>query len=130
MNYYFSTTLEGVSFDEAEKQVTEELKTEGFGVLTEIDVTGTFKKKLDVDFKKYKILGACNPQLAYKALQSEDKAGVFLPCNIIVEEQENGNIEVSAVSPVASMMTIENKELEEIIREVEKKLKGVIGRLK
>lgn len=130
MNYYFSTTLEGVSFDEAEKQVTEELKTEGFGVLTEIDVTGTFKKKLDIDFKKYKILGACNPQFAYKALQSEDKAGVFLPCNIIVEEHENGNIEVSAVSPVASMMTIENRDLEKIIREVEKKLKGVIERLK
>ena len=130
MKYYFTTTLESVSFDEAEKQVTEELKTEGFGVLTEIDVTGTFKKKLDVDFKKYKILGACNPQFAYKALQAEDKAGVFLPCNIIVEEQENGNIEVSAASPVASMMAIENKDLEKIILEVEKKLKGVIERLK
>ena len=130
MKYYFTTTLEGVNFDEAEKQVTEELKTEGFGILTEIDVSGTFKKKLDVDFKKYKILGACNPQFAYKALQAEDKAGVFLPCNIIVEEQENGNIEVSAVSPVASMMAIENKDLEKIILEVEKKLKGVIERLK
>ena len=130
MKYYFNTTLQDISFDEAEKRVTEELKTEGFGVLTEIDVRGTFKKKLDVDFKKYKILGACNPQFAYKALQAEDKAGVFLPCNIIVEEHENGNIEVSAVSPVASMMTIENKDLEKIILEVEKKLKGVIERLK
>ncbi len=129
MKYYFTTTLEGVSFDEAEKQVTEQLKTEGFGILTEIDVSGTFKKKLDVDFKKYKILGACNPQFAYKALQAEDKAGVFLPCNIVVEEQENGNIEVSAASPVASMMAIENKDLEKIILEVEKKLKGVIERL-
>ena len=108
MKYYFSTTLEGVSFDEAEKQIIEQLKTEGFGILTEIDVSGTFKKKLDVDFKKYKILGACNPQFAYKALQSEDKAGVFLPCNIIVEEQKGGIIEVSAVSPVASMLAIEN----------------------
>ena len=130
MKYYYSKTLVGVSFDEAEKRVTEQLKSEGFGILTEIDVSGTFKKKLDVDFKKYKILGACNPQFAYKALQAEDKAGVFLPCNIIVEEQENGNIEVSAVSPVASMMAIENKDLEKIIEEVEKKLKGVIERLK
>ena len=130
MKYYYSKTLVGVSFDEAEKRVTEQLKSEGFGILTEIDVSGTFKKKLDVDFKKYKILGACNPQFAYKALQAEDKAGVFLPCNIIVEEQENGNIEVSAVSPVASMMAIDNKDLEKIIEEVEKKLKGVIERLK
>ena len=130
MKYYFSTTLVGVSFDEAEKRVIEQLKSEGFGILTEIDVTSTFKKKLDVDFKKYKILGACNPHFAHKALQTEDKAGVFLPCNIIVEEQEDGIIEVSAVSPVASMVAIKNKDLEKIIEEVEMKLKAVIERLR
>ena len=101
MNYYFSKILTATSFSEAEEQVTELLKTEGFGVLTEIDVSKTLKNKINVDFKKYKILGACNPQIAYQALQIDDKAGVFLPCNIIVEEHENGNIEVSAVSPVA-----------------------------
>ena len=130
MNYYFSTMLEGVSFTESEKKVTEQLKIEGFGVLTEIDVSGTFKKKLDVDFKKYKILGACNPQIAHKALQIDAKAGVFLPCNIIVEEHENGTVEVTAVSPVASMMSIENKDLQLLMAEVENKLKLVIENLR
>jgi len=130
MKYFFSTTLVGVSFDEAEKRVTEQLKSEGFGILTEIDVTGTFKKKLDVDFKKYKILGACNPQIAYKALQIDDKAGVFLPCNIVVKEHDNGTIEVSSVNPVASMMSIEHEEIGRLMREVEQKLKAVINSLK
>ena len=97
MSYYFNKTLSGKSFDQAIDVVTAELKNEGFGVLTEIDVKETLKKKLDVDFKKYKILGACNPSFAHKALQSEDKIGVMLPCNVIVEEHDNGEIEVSAV---------------------------------
>ena len=88
MSYYFNTLLKGKSFEEAIELVTTELKKEGFGVLTEIDVKETLKNKIDVDFKKYKILGACNPHFAYKALQSEDKIGVFLPCNVIVEEHE------------------------------------------
>ena len=92
MSYYYNKVLKGKDFNEAIDQVTAELKKEGFGVLTEIDVKETLKKKIDVDFKKYKILGACNPHFAHKALQSEDKIGVFLPCNVVVEENENGDI--------------------------------------
>lgn len=129
MSYYFNKVVKGRSFDEAIEQVTEELKKEGFGVLTEIDVKETLKKKIDVDFKKYKILGACNPHFAYKALQSEDKIGVFLPCNVIVEEHENGEIEVSAVDPIASMSTVENKALGGLASEVREKLIKVIENL-
>jgi len=102
MKYFYSATTDQ-SFDEAIETVTALLKDEGFGVLTEIDVKDTLKKKLDVDFKKYRILGACNPQFAHKALTAEDKIGVMLPCNVIVEEHEDGKVEVSAVDPVASM---------------------------
>ena len=129
MKYYFNTTLKGVSFEEAIDKVTEELKKEGFGVLTEIDIAQTLKKKLDVDFKKYKILGACNPPFAYKALTSEDKIGLFLPCNVVVEEHENGDIEVSAVDPIASMMSVENEKLGEVAHEVQQKMKQVIDNL-
>ena len=126
MSYYFSKTLKGKTFDEAIEAATAALKTEGFGVLTEIDVTSTLKKKIDVDFKKYRILGACNPHFAYKALSSEDKIGVFLPCNVVVEENEEGEIEVSAVDPVASMMSVKNDSLGPIAGEVRQKLKRVI----
>ncbi|MCX2738395.1 DUF302 domain-containing protein [Pontibacter anaerobius] len=129
MNYYFNKTLKGKSFDEAVEQVTAELKKEGFGVLTEIDVKETLKKKIDIDFKKYKILGACNPHFAHKALQSEDKIGVFLPCNVVVEENENGDVEVSAVDPIASMAAAKNDALEGIAKEVQQKLKQVIDNL-
>ena len=129
MSYYFNKVLQGKDFDEAVQQVTEELKKEGFGVLTEIDISATLKKKLDVDFKKYKILGACNPEFAYKALQSEDKIGVFLPCNVIVEEHDNGDIEVSAVDPVASMISVKNDSLGETAGDVQQKLKRVISNL-
>jgi len=129
MSYYFNKVLNGRSFDEAIEQVTEELKKEGFGVLTEIDVKETLKKKIDVDFKKYKILGACNPHFAYKALQSEDKIGVFLPCNVIVEEHEDGKIEVSAVDPISSMSTVENEALGALASEVREKLIKVIENL-
>jgi uncharacterized protein (DUF302 family) len=111
------------------EHVTEALKNEGFGVLTEIDVQATLKKKIDVDFKKYKILGACNPHFAYKALTNEDKIGVFLPCNIIVEEHENGEVEVSAVDPIASMIAVQNDSLATIALEVQQKLKTIIENL-
>lgn len=125
MSYYESTTFDG-SFDEAIAKATEELKKEGFGILTEIDVKETLKKKLDVDFKKYKILGACNPGFAHKALQAEDKIGTMLPCNVIVEEHEDGTVEVSAVNPIASMQAVENLSLGSIAEEVKSKLEKVI----
>lgn len=109
--------------------MTTELKKEGFGILTEIDIKETLKKKIDVDFKKYKILGGYNPHFAHKALQSEDKIGLFLPCNVIVEEHDNGDIEVSAVDPMVSMITVENESLGEIANEVQQKLKLVIDNL-
>lgn len=127
MKYYYSKKVDD-SFDQAIEKITGLLKDEGFGVLTEIDVKETLKKKIDVDFKKYKILGACNPQFAHKALQAEDKIGVFLPCNVIVEESEDGKTEISAVSPKASMMAVENDQLGEIAGEVEDRLKKVIDR--
>ncbi len=129
MNYYISKIVSNVGFDEAVLKVTEELKNEGFGILSEIDVSETLKKKIDVDFKKYKILGACNPQFAYKALTSEDKIGVFLPCNIVVEEHENGDVEVSSVDPVASMISVKNESLGPLAAEIKKKLVRVIDNL-
>lgn len=129
MSYYYNKVLKGKKFDEAIEQVTAELKKEGFGVLTEIDVKETLKKKIDVDFKKYKILGACNPHFAYKALTSEDKIGVFLPCNVVVEEHENGDVEVSAVDPIASMIAVKNESLGSIASEIQQKLRRVIDSL-
>lgn len=128
MDYHFSTTLY-VSFDEAVKQITEGLKTEGFGVITEINMHDKLKEKLGVDFKRYKILGACNPQYAYKALQAEDKIGTMLPCNVLVIEQGQNEIEISAVNPVASMQAIANPSLGKIALEVTNKLKNVIDSL-
>lgn len=125
MKYYMSTTFNG-TFDEAIIKVTEELKKYGFGVLTEIDVKETLKKKLDVDFKKYKILGACNPANAHKALLAEDKIGTMLPCNVIVEEHEDGVVEVSAVDPMASMQAVENDELKPIAKFIRDQLEKVI----
>ena len=125
MEYYFSKTIAG-SFDDAIQKVTEALKSEGFGILTEIDIKATLKKKLDVDFYNYKILGACNPPFAYKALLAEDKIGILLPCNVIVQERTAGQVEVSAVDPSASMQSIENKELHDIATEVRARLQKVI----
>ena len=129
MSYYFNKVLENTSFEEAVEKVTIELKKEGFGVLTEIDVKETLKKKIDVDFRKYKILGACNPQFAFKALTAEDKIGVFLPCNVIVQEHESGEVEVAAVDPIASMISVNNHLLEGTATEVQQKLKRVIENL-
>ncbi len=125
MKYYMSTTFNG-TFDDAVNKVTEELKKYGFGVLTEIDVKETLKNKLDIDFKKYKILGACNPANAHKALLAEDKIGAMLPCNVIVEEHEDGVVEVSAVDPMASMQAVENDELEPIAKHIRDQLEKVI----
>ncbi len=128
MKYYFSKIL-SIPFDDAVIGVTEELKKEGFGILTEIDVQETLKKKLDVDFKRYTILGACNPPFAYQALQNEDKIGTMLPCNVVVQEVENGRVEVAAVDPMASMQAVENPDLSEIAKEVRAKLKAVVDNL-
>ena len=128
MEYYFSKTIAD-SFDNAIQKVTEALKAEGFGILTEIDIKATLKKKLDVDFYNYKILGACNPPFAYKALLAENKIGTMLPCNVIVQEKETGQVEISAVDPVASMQAIENDELAAIAEEVRNNLRKVIDNL-
>jgi uncharacterized protein (DUF302 family) len=128
MVYYFSKLLD-ISFDDAVQKTTEELKKEGFGVLTEIDVKATLKKKLDVDFRNYKILGACNPNFAYQALQKERMIGTMLPCNVIVQEPEDGKAEVTAIDPVASMQAIENPELTDIAQQVRSKLQAVIERV-
>jgi uncharacterized protein (DUF302 family) len=128
MEYYFSKTM-NCSFDNAVQKVTEALKTEGFGILTEIDIKATLKTKLDVDFYSYKILGACNPPYAYKALLTEDKIGTMLPCNVIVQEKVQGQVEISAVDPAASMLSIDNDELREIATEIRVKLQNVIAQL-
>lgn len=128
MSYYFSKIV-NEDFDSAIEKVTAKLKEEGFGVLTEIDVKETLKKKLNVDFKKYKILGACNPPFAYQALQSEDKIGIMLPCNVVVEENYDGKVEVSAVDPIASMQAVQNEKLASVAYEVREKLKRVIDQL-
>jgi uncharacterized protein (DUF302 family) len=128
MSYYFNKVVD-MAFDEAIDKVTEELKKEGFGVLTEIDVKEALKKKLNVDFRKYRILGACNPQYAYKALQAEDKIGTMLPCNVIVQETEDGKVEIAAIDPVASMQSVQNDSLGEIATIIRAKLKQVIEKV-
>lgn len=128
MSYYLSKNVQ-YGFEEAIEKVTVELKEEGFGVLTEIDVKETLKKKLDVDYKKYTILGACNPGFAHQALQKEDKVGAMLPCNVIVEQHKNGTVEISAVDPVASMQAIDNSRLAAIAAEVKQRLSTVIDRV-
>ena len=125
MSYYFSKVIDD-KFDDAIERVTRHLADAGFGVLTTIDVSATLKKKLDVDFQRYTILGACNPGFAYKALQAEDKIGVMLPCNVIVQEKSDGKVEVSAVDPMASMMAIENEALGGVATQVQGMLKNVI----
>jgi len=127
-SYYFAKEL-NTSFDDAIEKVTEALKEEGFGILTEIDVRETLKKKLDVDFRPYRILGACNPPFAYKALQAEEKIGTMLPCNVIVQEKEPGKVEVAAVDPVASMAAVKNEQLAEVATVIREKLKKIIENL-
>ena len=126
--YAFSTVL-NTSYEEAVSKVTEALKEEGFGVLTEIDVKATLKKKLNVDFRNYRILGACNPQYAYQAILKEDKVGTMLPCNVIVQEHAQGKVEVAAINPIASMLAINNPELRGVAEQIQDKLKKVIDTL-
>jgi len=127
--YYINTTILGLTFDEAIDKVTEALKKEGFGVLTDIDIKVTMKKKLDVDLNEYRILGACNPGYAYKALQEENKIGTMLPCNVIVQENNDGTIDISAVDPIASMQAVENENLGSLAIGIKKKLQNVIDSL-
>ena len=125
MNYYYSKTIRA-EFDDAVSGIKQALKDEGFGILTEIDVRDTLKKKLDVEFRNYRILGACNPPFAYKALQAEDKIGTMLPCNVVVQETADGRVELAAIDPVAAMQAIGNPELREIAEAIGQKLKKII----
>lgn len=129
MAYYISTTLNR-PFDESIEAVTNALQTEGFGVLSDIDVKATMKKKLDVDFHNYRILGACNPPYAHKALEAEDKIGTLLPCNVIVQEQVPGQVEIAAVDPVSSMEVVNNQDVRPIADEIRSRLERVITSLK
>lgn len=124
-NYGF-TKIVNLNYEEAIEKVTEELKKEGFGVLTEIDVKETLKKKLDVDFKPYKILGACNPPFAYKSLQAEEQIGLMLPCNVIVYVNDNNETVVAAIDPISSMQAVNNPNLGDVAQTIQNKLKNVI----
>lgn len=128
MSYYISTTLDA-TFDETIDRVTQLLATEGFGILTEIDVRETLKRKLDVDFRPYRILGACNPSFAYEALQHEERIGAMLPCNVIVRQTSDGRVEVAAVDPIASMQAVDNPALADLAEQVRAKLAAVVEAL-
>jgi uncharacterized protein (DUF302 family) len=128
MSYYMSITLDQ-PFEKSVEMVIEALKNEGFGVLTDIDVRATMRKKLDVEFRNYRILGACNPPFARKALEAEDKIGILLPCNVIVQELNPGRVEVSAVDPVSSMQAVDNKVVHLVAEEIREKLRCVIAAL-
>jgi len=128
MSYYFTKKL-NASFDEAIARVTEELKKEGFGILTDIDVKATLKIKLGVNFRPYRILGACNPPFAFQALQAEDKIGTMLPCNVVVQEKAPGKVEVTSIDPVAYMAAVDNPNLRTIGEQVREKLKRVIDNM-
>lgn len=128
MSYYFSRTL-ATGFDQAVQHTVEVLKQHGFGIITEIDVQDTFKKKLDVEFRKYRILGACNPMLAHEALRLEDKIGTMLPCNVVVQDLGGGKVEIAAIDPVASMLAVENPRLKEAALEVQRRLKQAVAAL-
>ena len=129
MDYYKAKQLQNVSFNEAIRKVTEALKEEGLGILTEIDVQATLKEKLDKEFRPYKILGACNPPFAFEALKAEDKIGTMLPCNVIVQQLDAHTIEVAAIDPQASMQSVENQALEKIAQAIKTKLASAIERL-
>ncbi|HWE19219.1 MAG TPA: DUF302 domain-containing protein [Hyphomicrobiaceae bacterium] len=128
MTYYFAKTLT-MPFDDAVRRTVQALKEGGFGIITEIDVRNTFKEKLNADFRRYRILGACNPALAYGALQLEDKVGTMLPCNVIVQEVSEGKSEVAAIDPIASMQAIDNPRLKEIAQRVAGMLKAIVEAL-
>jgi uncharacterized protein (DUF302 family) len=129
MEYYFSTVIHS-DFDESVKKATEALKAEGFGVITEIDMQAKLREKLGVEFKKYFILGACNPPSAYQAIQAEEMIGVMLPCNLVVIDKGNGNTMIAAVDPMASMMAVRNPAIEPLAAEITVKLKRVISSIR
>lgn len=128
MSYYFSATIAG-TFDEVVDRTREALKTQGFGIISEIDIQAALREKIGVEFRRYTILGACNPGLAHEALQIEDKVGTMLPCNVVVQERSDG-IEVAAIDPVASMQAIENRELSDKAAVVAGKLKAAVESLR
>ena len=128
MSYYFSKTVSG-DFDRVVERVHTELQKEGFGVLSDIDIQAALKKKLGVDFRKYRILGACNPPYAFKTLQAEDKIGIMLPCNVVVQEMKNGQVEVAIVNPMEAMKPVENDNLVELAGEISRKLQNVMSAL-
>lgn len=129
MEFFIAKKFPNSSFSEMDAKVREELKKEGFGVITEIDLKKTFKEKIDVDFRNYTIIGACNPSFAYKALQAEDKIGIMLPCNVVIQETKSGDIEVLAFDPASVMMSMDNPELEQLSAEVREKLTRVLENL-
>lgn len=129
MSYFILKNIKNSTFEIAKQKVIDALKAEGFGVLTNIDIKTTFKNKLDVDVRPYEILGACNPNYAYKALQNDPKLGVFLPCNVIVEQLEDGSIDVFAVDPISAMAAADNKEVEGFAIDVKKKLENMMKNL-
>jgi uncharacterized protein (DUF302 family) len=129
MSYYLNTVVKGKSFDEVIELVKNELQKEGFGVPADVDMQNTFKQKINVDFRKYRILGACNPSFAHKAVTSEKNIGVLLPCSVAVQEHENGDVEVAAVDPVVSMAEVKNETVQEVAAEVKNRLKKVIDNL-
>ena len=128
MSYYFSTTLP-LGFDDSLRRTTQALKEQGFGIITEIDVRETLRKKLGIEFRRYTILGACNPALAHEALMLEDKVGIMLPCNVVVQDAGGGKTEIAAIDPVASMAAIDNPALKQAAEAVRDKLKAVIASL-
>ncbi len=129
MEFFIAKKFQNADFGDMDAKVREELKKEGFGVITEIDIKKTLKEKIDVDFRNYTIIGACNPAFAYKALQAEDKIGILLPCNVVIQETKNGEIEVLAFDPASVMMTMESPELDELSAEVREKLTRVLDNL-
>ncbi len=129
MSYFIGTTIKGKSFDEAVEQVKAELGKEGFGLPADVEMHSIFKQKLDVDFRKYRILGACNPSFAKKAVESEKNIGVLLPCSVVVQEHENGDVEVAAVDPVVSMAEVKNDTVQEVAAEIKSRLQKVIQSL-
>ena len=128
MSYYFNKTIAS-DFESVKKNVIAELEKEGFGILTEVDVKATYKKKLDIDFRKYQILGACSPKFAHKAIEAEDKIGTMLPCNVIIQELEDGQIEVAAINATASMQAVENNKVAKVAKQISAKLKKVVDAL-
>ncbi|MBB3764932.1 DUF302 domain-containing protein [Sphingomicrobium lutaoense] len=126
MSYYFARQIEGMDMAKVEERAREALSSAGFGILTEADVSATLKEKIGVEFRPYKILGACNPALAHEALKVEDKIGTMLPCNLILQKLDDGRIEVAAIDPVASMRAIDNPDVRQVAEQVAGKLKGVI----